>query len=172
MKTLSKALLLLLLLTSCQSKRLYVIKKVLDREFLASSYVKTPDRHKDNPKTGIRLVVYWNLPEELFLTTLPEIRLTVLKRSHKVDQVTFSLKKKGGHFFYDLVNEAYETSGGILTYKAEVLAEKKILEIWEHQMWVEPINLNANPWLNEPLEGATQVQEHPDKDQTAQIDNQ
>jgi hypothetical protein len=44
-----------------------------------------------------------------------------------------------------LLNEEYEKSGGILTYKAQILTQEgEVFREWRHQLWVNLIQVSDN----------------------------
>src|SRR5207245_514460 len=54
------------LLAGCYKNHLYVQQEWVDRNFLASTKVGTPDPRQADPPQGQRLLVSWRFPDNLF----------------------------------------------------------------------------------------------------------
>jgi hypothetical protein len=130
-----------LLLFSCTLHRLNVQTQYLNEESLASYHVGTPDPSLYNPTIGQRLLIQWSLKaceveaQELFL------HLRVRFRNHQEQELKIPITAKRGTYLYELINEAYEQSGGVLTYFAEIRNEAGVLASWKHPLWTELIQL-------------------------------
>lgn len=130
------------LLTGCYKNHLYVQQEWVDRSFLASSHLNTPDPRQKEPPFfeggGQRLLIGWDFPKSLFeqqLTLEVTVRfwdqseqLFLLPLTYKRGAEALPFFKKGGP--------------KILTYRVRVLnKEKEVLETWEHQFWTEKIEV-------------------------------
>lgn len=132
--------LLCLLLTGC-GPSVTVQTDYLSRKNLASYKVGTPDPHINHPNIGERLIIQWSLPKKV--VKYRDAHLQVTLRFRNYDECTYSipLKKKYGTTTYDLTNTPYYESGGIQTYKIDVVANGCILKEWKHQLWVDLIKI-------------------------------
>jgi hypothetical protein len=103
----------------------------------------TPDPYLDHPNWGQRILVQWILPKEYLKYENLNLKMTVRFYNRKEETIELSIKKLKGVYFYNLLKEAYCTSGGIATYKVEILGDGCCLEIWKHPLWNELILINA-----------------------------
>lgn len=132
---------LIFTLSSC-TKHLSVQTRYLSEESLASYYVNTPDPNLLHPIAGQRLLIMWNLPKEYEIYEELEVHLKVRWRNHQEERVIIPVKDNlRGYYMYDLVKERYCESGGILTYKVEVVGDGIILDSWIHPLWAKLIIL-------------------------------
>lgn len=113
----------------------------LGPEHLASVQLHTPDPRKGQPYYGQRLIVSWDLPSSYMEKPDLHLLLQVRYRDHSEMVVSWPLLKKHGTYTYDLLGEAYDTKGGIMTYKVQVLSENHVLEEWVQKLWVDLIKI-------------------------------
>jgi hypothetical protein len=130
------SLVLLFVATGC-SERLVVYHQFMKPEDAASARVHTPD--PSPPEEGERLVIFWSFPEDYREAPSKELSLTIRYRNGDERAVIYPLEGRGSYEIYDLRGEAYRESGGIASYKAELLADHQLIEQWRHQVWVERI---------------------------------
>jgi hypothetical protein len=140
-------ILLLPLMTACYSDPtvLSVHTDYLSHETLASYHVNTPDPRLSNPSIGQRLIISWSFPKEYL--NLENLRLKVTMRFRTREEVveTVQIHKKSGTYVYNLLNDDYINTRGILTYKVDLIGGDCILEEWRHQIWTDLIVLEKKP---------------------------
>jgi hypothetical protein len=129
-------------LTSCSLHRLSVQKQYLTHENLASYTVGTPDFRLDNPSVGERLVISWSLPKCEKMYESLTFKLRVHFRNRVEDQQTRILEQPSGYYVYNVRDEKFCQTGGILTYKVDLFRDGILLEEFRHPLWVELIQLN------------------------------
>jgi len=132
-------LFILIAFTGCYSNRVTVQTKYFSNEDLASFYVKTPDPLQNNPPVGQSLLISWSLNQELCKYLLMEIRYTIRLKDKKEFTDSYPINRKKGYFTYSLYNDDYFKSGGIATYKVQLIGDGEVLEEWLHQLWQELI---------------------------------
>jgi hypothetical protein len=131
---------LLLLLTSCTAREtLRVQSDFITRESLASDFVGTPDPKRFCPPQGQRIVISWSLPPSYLEYQNLKMILTIRLEDRTELQKVIPIFKKRGTYEYRLINEEYYNSGGIQTYKVDLMSNDFCLEAWRHQLWVERI---------------------------------
>ena len=129
----------LLLFSGCKQYYLSLCQEWVDVRYLASSHVKTPDPRQDNPPIGQKLIVDWRVPNEIFKKK-PEVVLHLILWDYTTRTVRIPIKRRMDYATYKLFNEDYEKTGGILTYKAEIVtADGQVFREWKHQLWVNLI---------------------------------
>ena len=132
--------LFILSLSGCYKNHLYVQQEWIDREFLASSKVGTPDPRQANPPEGQRLLIGWDFPKSMFLEDL-SLLLTV-RLWDNTQQVLFQhieRKRDVAAFYFP----SHDKEKRILTYRLQVMnKEGKILETWKHHFWTELIEID------------------------------
>lgn len=132
----------LIFLSGCTSQHLSVRTEYLGCENLASHHINTPDPSLDCPPNGQRLIISWFIPKSYQTYTDLHLHLTVRFKNREQDERTIVMNSRWGFYLYDLINERYCQTGGIATYKVEMIGDGVLLEKWEHPLWVELINLN------------------------------
>lgn len=130
--------LLLLLFTGC-SQPISVQMDYLSRRNLPSYRVGTPDPRINHPNIGERLIVQWSLPKQWLGCENLHLKLTVRYRTNEEAVVEIPITRKSGTYLYDLINECYYETGGMLTYKIELIGSGSVLTCWKHQLWAELI---------------------------------
>ena len=138
---LSALLLFGLVLGGCQKYYLSVCQQWIDARYLSSTHVNTPDPRQENPPIGQMLAIDWRVPEEL-LAKKPHIELDLIFWDYTQEQKTYPIHQRMGWATYKLLNEHYDKTGGILTYKAAIVTEDgTVYREWKHQLWVKLITL-------------------------------
>lgn len=126
------------LFTGCYKDHLYVQQEWVDRNFLASSHIGTPDPRQECPPIGQRLLVAWRFPMNLINRQLHLI-LTVRfwdNTEEELYQVIENSKAYAAFNFYD---------ERILTYRIQVFdSEDEVVETWEHHFWTKLIDINRS----------------------------
>lgn len=110
----------------------------VDRNFLASSHVGTPDPRQECPPQGQRLLVSWKFPPNILSQNL---RLVATIRYWDNTEEIFSdpIDRAWGYVAFKCFKER------ILTYKVEVLDEYgDVIEVWEHHFWTKLIEIDRN----------------------------
>ncbi len=102
----------------------------------------TPDPYLDHPNWGQRIMIQWRLPKIYSNYEVLSLKMTVRFRSRDEKTVNLYINKLNGIYLYDLLNETYCKTGGIATYKVEILGDGCCLEIWKHPLWSELILIN------------------------------
>lgn len=107
----------------------------VDRNFLASTHVGTPDPRQCNPPEGQRLLLAWDFPKSLYSCGL-SLALTVRFWDEEQIVQTLPLLRRRG------TRALFFQGKKILTYRVDVItANGEILESWLHQFWTELIDV-------------------------------
>ncbi len=116
-----------------------VDKEFVDKNSLASTFVKSPDPAQANPPQGIRLWVSWNYPLSIWQEG-SIIYLKVIYGNYEQAMFSYPMGGSKGEVSYALLSDEYDKKQGILTYSAEVVTPAgEALSHWKHQMWFELI---------------------------------
>ena len=150
------------LLSGCYRHHLYVQQEWVDRNFLASTRVGTPDSRQTDPPEGQRLLIAWDFPLSQFQRSLTML-VTVRFWNDKQQTLSFPLDRKRGCTAYFFSKEK------ILTYLVQVITQDgKIIETWKHHFWTELITVgdskadassSSSSVSSQPMQGS--VIEHP-----------
>ncbi len=125
------------LLSGCYRHHLYVQQEIVNRSFLASSHVNTPDPRQSDPPDGQRLLVAWDFPRSLFQKEL-SLAITVRFWDDTQQEITEPLSRKRGYQAYSFPKKK------ILTYRVQVVTkEDEIIETWKHHFWTEQIDVET-----------------------------
>ena len=113
----------------------------IDKDFLASTYVGSPDPLQQTPPFGQRLILSWDFPLSLYRESLT-LFLTVRFWDNTEEKMVMPLRRKRGieTFFFD--NKDDLQSRKILTYFVEAKNKQdKTVAVWQHQLWCELISV-------------------------------
>ncbi|MDE3045812.1 MAG: hypothetical protein KGJ02_04115 [Verrucomicrobiota bacterium] len=129
------------LLCGCYRSHLYVQQEVVNRDFLASTHVGTPDPRQAHPPEGQRLLISWDFPKKRFeqgLTLIATIRLwDNTQKSYVV-----AIERKRGYEAIDLPMADKEHR--ILTYLVQVVNRQgEVVDQWKHHFWTELIKVGS-----------------------------
>jgi hypothetical protein len=142
MKRIFLYLLPVLLCVGCRQYYLSVCQQWVDARYLASSNAGTPDPRQDHPPVGQMLILDWRVPKEIYKKK-PEVVLDLILWDYSTRQVRIPIDHRMDYTTYRLLNEDYEKTGGILTYKAAIVTEDgEVFREWKHQLWVNLITIN------------------------------
>jgi hypothetical protein len=133
-----------LLLCAACNNRYYVgvYQQKVDGSSLASTGAGTPDPKQKHPPFGQMLVVEWQLPKD-YLAQNPLVRLDVIYWDNVERSYVWPINDRKGYEILKILDEEYEKTGGILTYRARVMNEEgEIYREWRHMMWVHLITLD------------------------------
>ncbi len=131
-------LFLLTLFAGCYKDHLYVQQEWVDRNFLASSHVGTPDPRQACPPVGQRLLVAWRFPPFLFDQQLKLI-LTVRFWDSSEQVIFHPLQEMKSYAAFNFFEKR------ILTYRIQVVDfEDEIVETWEHHFWTQLIDVDRS----------------------------
>ena len=134
-----------LLFSGCRQYYLSVCQEWVDVRYLASSHVGTPDPRQDHPPIGQMLILDWRIPKEI-LKKKPEVVLDLILWDYTARQIRIPIKRRMDFATYRLFNPEYEKTGGILTYKAEIVTQEgQVFREWKHQLWVNLITVEETP---------------------------
>lgn len=133
--------LLTLLVSGCQKYYLSICLEKIDRDYLSSTYVGSPDPRQENPPFGSQLIIEWQIPQEV-LNKHPFIKLQVVYQDYEEAVFQYPISYKTGTVVNSLLGESFQQKKGFLSYKAEILLEDgSVFRQWEHQFWVQVILL-------------------------------
>ena len=128
-------------LLSCQQYYLSVCQEWVDTSYLASTNVSTPDPRQAHPPLGQQLILDWRVPSEIFQRK-PEVVIDLILWDYTTRRVQIPIHHRMDFATYKLLNEEYEKSGGILTYKAQIVTQDGVVfREWRHQLWVNLITV-------------------------------
>jgi hypothetical protein len=134
-KSLLQSFFFLTLFTSCYKDHLYVQQEWVDRNFLASSHVNTPDPRQEHPPQGQRLLIAWRFPQNLIDQQL-NLVLTMRFWDNTEEEQIRPIRNSRGYTAFNFLNEK------ILTYRIQIIdADGDVVERWEHQFWTKLIDI-------------------------------
>ncbi len=108
----------------------------VDIKGLASVTVDTPDPKKDSAYWGEKLKIDWNTGNEKSPVTLvARIRL----RNGTEKRIEKKLVGKTGSEDISFDAHEFNLTGGIVSYKIELIANDKVIARSLHRLWIEPI---------------------------------
>lgn len=125
----------LLLLSSCYRGSIYVQQQPVNKSYLASSHIGTPDHRQKHPDIGQNIVVSWHFPLNVYRKDFI-LYLTVRFWDHTEEVLSYKLERKSGNYVFFFSKERK-----ILTYLVEVKnKDNEIVSSWQHQFWTKLIS--------------------------------
>ncbi len=110
----------------------------VDRNFLASTHVGTPDPRQECPPLGQRLLVAWRFPANIVGSGL-NLVLTVRFWDNVEEKIVRPIASSHGYEAFNFFDDQ------ILTYKIVVVNQAgDIVEIWEHHFWTKLIDIDRS----------------------------
>lgn len=136
----------LLGLVGCRRYDFSISQQIINRDYLASSHVNTPDPRLCCPPCGRSLIMSWHIPKEIFLRSA-RIELDVIYWNYTEGHFTYPIEYQKGYVLYTLVGEEYEEKQGLLTYRARLVTEDGyVYRNWTQQLWVDLIHFDEEPF--------------------------
>lgn len=134
-----KLVLVLILLSSCYKNHLYVQQEWVDRNFLASTHVNTPDPRQVCPPEGQRLLIAWRFPMNMVDFGL-QLHLTVRLWDNVEENYIRPITSSHGYAAFNFFDQKR-----ILTYKIDVVdSQGEVVEAWEHHFWTKLIDADRS----------------------------
>lgn len=138
-------------LTSCYKNHLYVQHEKVDKEFLASTHVNTPDPRQKHPPKGQRIIVSWDFPLSVYREKLSMI-LTVRFWDNRQDVLVRKIDRKRGYDSFYFEDTTKDKKKRVLTYRVQIINEDgEVVDDWKHQFWTDLIEINKE----RPLDSTT-----------------
>ena len=70
------------------------------------------------------------------------IRLSVIYRDLAVEEVIHPITHRMGAFSFPIIGAKFTQTNGVYSYRAELIdKEDKVVDTWQHRMWVEVLRL-------------------------------
>lgn len=111
----------------------------VDRDFLASTHVNTPDPRQACPPEGQRLLIAWRFPANMVDAGL-NLQLTVRLWDNVEERYTRRITSSHGNAAFNFFDRKR-----ILTYKIDVMnSQGEIVEVWEHHFWTKLIDVDRS----------------------------
>ncbi len=136
---------MLLTTSACTSQKLSVESAYVTRESLASYHVGTPDPCLNAPNVGQRLYIRWRLPTNYLELEPLQLKMHLRFHNRKFALETISITKLNASYVYELLNEKFFETEGLMAYKIEIIGNGIILDEWHHIMWADPITFDDSP---------------------------
>ncbi|MBM3193835.1 MAG: hypothetical protein FJZ59_06370 [Chlamydiae bacterium] len=128
-----------LLFSSC-IHYIQVAKVEVNQSNLASTFVRSPDPKQDHPPTGEKLFVTWQIPLSIDPSNC-QIVLSLIYKDLTEETKTYPLSHRIGRISFPLLDEKFKETKGLFAYQALLVdKDNKVIDKWEHQMWVKVIH--------------------------------
>lgn len=132
----------IVLFAGCRPYYLSICQEWVDDRYLASTHVNTPDPRREHPPVGQLLILDWRVPRDVFQKK-PVIVLDLILWDYTTRQVRIPIRHRMDFATWRLLDEEYGKTGGILTFKAEIVTEDGVVfREWKHQLWVKLITVS------------------------------
>ncbi len=120
----------------------------VDKEYLASFHVSTPDPRLNDPPQGQRIIVSWDFPLSLYREKLT-LMLTVRFWDNRQEVLVRKIDQKRGYDSFYFEDKTKDKKKRILTYRVVVVNEDgEIVDDWKHQFWTDLIEINKERSLD------------------------
>lgn len=136
-------LLMSLLLAGCGSNKIAVTNQQLTPEYLASSYVGSPDPSLEHFTTGVQIALHWNVTSPT-KKMHPKLILDVIFGDLTEQRFEYKITKSSGYQTIRLFEPVFSEKKGILTYKAEIIVDDgEVVAEWKHQLWTPLLHIQG-----------------------------
>lgn len=136
-------------LSGCQKYYISIAQENINKDYLASVALDTPDPRKYHPPSGEKLIIEWKISRD-WLVLKPCLYLHVIYKDYTEAFFTYPMPYKMDYVVYSLLGEEYKSKKGILTYRAEVrVGEEKPFLDWKHQLFTKLIVIEDEDQLQE-----------------------
>jgi len=130
-----------LFLTSCSRYYLTCDRQSRHKDYLASSFAKSPDPISKEEITGEQLVISWHVPKSF--ENKAECELYITYWDYTQESITFTLKDRLGQYPIENLGQGFEKNKGIIAYKAILKdPEGKVFQTWQHQLYAPLITIS------------------------------
>jgi hypothetical protein len=130
-------------LVSCYQNHFYVQHETIDRNFLASSHIRTPDPRQEHPPEGQRLLVSWDFPRSIFEKKL-KLQLTVRFWDDTQETLAQPIERRRDFAVFFFPNSVDGHDKRILTYRVEAVSQSgERVGLWEHPFWTQLIDVGT-----------------------------
>lgn len=131
-------------LLSLGCSRLSICQQMVDRTYLASTQVGTPDPRQAHPPFGQQLIVEWWLPKSI-LSRGAVLKVDIIYWNYTHETINIPLNSRIGHHQIFLIDKDFEEKKGYLTYMAVVeTSDGEVFKEWKHQLWVNLITIDGD----------------------------
>ena len=135
--------------TGCKRYDFSVSQQIINRNYLASTHVNTPDPKQESPPNGKRLIMSWHIPKDIF-ERKHFIELDIIYWDYTEGHFTYPIESQKGYVLYSLLNEEFEKKKGLLSYKARIVTSDGFeYRNWKQQLWVDLIHVDEESY--EPI---------------------
>jgi hypothetical protein len=124
----------------CPYEILDVHNDFLMPDRLASAHASTPDPRLECPLVGQRLRINWYMDQFAFYKDVT-LCINVRFINHSEDSLKLNVLKPRGMFCYFVVNDDYCDTGGIVSYKIQLIGDGSIIDEWIHPLWQDLITV-------------------------------
>ena len=143
---------LIVLSSSCSRYYLTCDRQARNVNYLASSFVKSPDPTPLDQITGEQIVVAWHVPRAFEKKAVCQLFLTYW--DYTQDMVEFTVQERLGQYCLENLGEQFEKNKGVIAYKAILKdPDGHVYQTWEHQLYTKLISISEEeaPELKEDL---------------------
>ena len=134
-------LLFLSIFVGCSTSSVTVNRYPVLPQDLPSAYIESPDPLLKNPPIGQVLDVKYRL-KNLKKEEIPYLLvLKVIYKNLDEETISHAVFKEKGSFEFSCIDDKYESTGGILTYKADLTTfDGEPIAEFKHKLWFELIS--------------------------------
>lgn len=126
-------------LCGCAPQKLLVQSEYMTRDRYASVFVGTPDPKKYCPDLGQRLSIQWKLKDELKTYREVLLHYKIVLRNYERVEETLRIRCPVGRIFYNLMNEDFYCTDGIMSYRVQIWGDGCLLAETRHHLYHEVI---------------------------------
>jgi hypothetical protein len=137
--------LLALILSGCCQDLLSVRREGITARSFASYYIQSDDSEScpELKTRGERLHLLWALPRAYNMKAPHELILTLHFWNHVEKVVSYPVTTPHGFRTFSLINEEFEASQGIQSFKVELISNGAPIATYKDLFWVPWIKLSA-----------------------------
>ena len=121
--------------------KLSVYNQPINNKYYSSVHAETPSPKVDRGEVGQRLIISWDIPYRDFRKHQWTTRLIVQFGNRTEETFTKEIEEFEGDWILKYSGRPYIDKRGIVSYKAELLQDGRTVDLFQHQLWCELIQL-------------------------------
>lgn len=132
-----------ILFAACSSAKVVVDRYAVTPSELPSVYVESPDPRLKKPSYGQVLAVRYRIKNPVSQKMPYLLLLKIIYKNLEEETKSYTVFNEEGTFEFPVIDEAFEGTGGVLTYRAELMTfDGDLIAEFKHKLWFELISFD------------------------------
>lgn len=161
-------LVVLALLASACTPRLYARTERVNHKSLASYTISTPDPSILAPAKGVKLIVNWKIPFYMRMSGDEKLIVNLLFGDSLQERYEVDVEHHIGYWQLYISEAEIKTHNQLVSYSLSLVRGEEVIKEWNHLLWAEMISLERI----DVEEGKDSIEiEYPDREEFEENNN-